>query len=381
VGAARARSFDGPVPSALEPPVVAIVFFTGFPGFLGRELLPRVLARDPDAEALCLVQEKFLGLARAAVTEIEAGAPPLVGRIRLLVGDITASDLGLPGFDARDVAAIYHLAAVYDLSVGRALAERVNVDGTRNVLAFALRCPSLQRLHYVSTCYVSGRHTGVFEEHDLEKGQAFNNFYEETKHRAEVLVRDRMRDGLPATIYRPSIVVGDSRTGVTQKLDGPYYFMRWLLRQPRHAFLPVIVGADRFRFNVVPSDFVLDGMMYLSGLAASAGRTYQLCDPDPLTCMDALDVMAQACERKAIRVPLPGGLAKWALDDVPGVHRLLQLPPSLVDYMRLPTHYLNRATMDALAPAGIAPPPFASYAPAMAAFTRAHMSLGSAAMV
>src|SRR6202000_3048246 len=101
-----------------------------------------------------------------------------------------------------------------------------------------------------------------FEERDLEKGQAFNNFYEETKHRAEILVRDRMRDGLPATIYRPSIVVGDSRTGVTQKLDGPYFFMRWLLRQPRYALLPVIGGADRFRFNVVPGHFVLGASVY-----------------------------------------------------------------------------------------------------------------------
>ena len=257
----------------------------------------------------------------------------------------------------------------------------MNVDGTRNVLAFARRCASLRRFQYVSTCYVSGRYAGVFEERDLEKGQAFNNFYEETKHRAEILVRDRMREGLPATIYRPSIVVGDSRTGVTQKLDGPYYFMRWLLRQPRRALLPVIGSAERFRFNVVPRDFVLDAIAYLSGLTTSLGQTYHLSDPEPLTCMEALDAMARACERKPIHVRLPGGLAKWALEDVPGVYRLLQLPPSLVDYMRLPTHYLNRATMAALAPAKIAPPPFASYAPVMAAFVRGHMSLGSAAMV
>ncbi|HEX3771906.1 MAG TPA: SDR family oxidoreductase [Polyangiaceae bacterium] len=361
---------------------MATIFFTGFPGFLGRELLPRILARDPEATAVCLVQEKFLGLARAAVAEVEGSARSLAGRVRLVTGDITAGDLGLRGanFDASDVTEIYHLAAVYDLSVGRALAEHVNVDGTRNVLALALRCPALERLHYVSTCYVSGRYSGIFEEHDLERGQAFNNFYEETKYKAEVLVRDRMRDGLPATIYRPSIVVGDSHTGVTQKLDGPYYFMRWLLRQPHRALLPVIGGADRFRFNVVPCDFVLDAMVYLSGLASSAGKTYQLCDPAPLTCREALDAMARACDREPIHLLLPGGLAKWALEDVPGVHAVLQLPSTLVDYMRHPTHYLNRATMDALAPAGIEPPPFTAYAPVMASFVRGHMSLGSAAM-
>src|SRR5262249_44829249 len=148
----------------------------------------------------------------------------------LVVGDITAPDLALGGgAPARDdVRAIYHLAAVYDLSVARDLAVKVNVDGTRHVLDWAGACPHLERLHYVSTCYVSGRYAGVFTEEDLEKGQTFNNFYEETKWQAEVLVRGRMQSGLRATIYRPSIVVGDSTTGATQKLDGPYYFLRWL---------------------------------------------------------------------------------------------------------------------------------------------------------
>ena len=110
---------------------------------------------------------------------------------------------------------------------------RINVDGTRNVLDFAQEARNLRRLHYVSTCYVSGRTAGVFTEHDLEKGQSFNNYYEETKYLAEVEVQQRMRAGLPTTIYRPAIVVGDSRTGATQKYDGPYFVIRWLLRQPR----------------------------------------------------------------------------------------------------------------------------------------------------
>ena len=98
------------------------------------------------------------------------------------------------------------------------LAVRVNVEGTRNVLDAITRCRGLERLHYFSTCYVSGRYAGPFGEDDLEVGAPFNNYYEETKHDAEAEVRRRMAAGLPATIYRPSIVVGDSRTGETQKL-------------------------------------------------------------------------------------------------------------------------------------------------------------------
>jgi thioester reductase-like protein len=362
--------------------MASTILFTGFPGFLGRELLPRVLARDPDARAVCVVQAKFAVHAAIALRELDAAAPGLAARVTLATGDITAPDLGLDGGArvARDVRAIYHLAAIYDLSVPRAVAERINVDGTRHVLDYAAACPHLERLHYVSTCYVSGRYAGIFSEDDLDRGQAFNNFYEETKFLAEVEVRARMTAGLPATIYRPSIVVGDSRTGVTQKLDGPYYILRWLVRQPGVALLPVVGDPSRFRLNVVPRDFVVDAIAHLSRRADTIGRTFALSDPAPPTCEEALAILARAAGRRVLPLRLPVGLAKVLLDRVPGVHRLLQIPSSLVDYMVHPTHYDNRATVDALRASGIAAPSFASYAPALAGFVREHLALGSAAM-
>ena len=74
-----------------------------------------------------------------------------------------------------------------------------------------------------------------------------------------------MRAGMPATIYRPSIVVGDSRTGETQKYDGPYFAMQWLLRQKRVAIMPVVGSPSDTEFNVVPRDFVIDAITWLSG--------------------------------------------------------------------------------------------------------------------
>ncbi|MBV9044635.1 MAG: SDR family oxidoreductase, partial [Alphaproteobacteria bacterium] len=213
------------------------IVFTGFPGFLGSELLPRLLRRAPGDEALCLVQSKFAELARERARGLD--------RVKLAEGDITAP----LAIDPTDVTEIYHLAAIYDLKVPRELGLRINVDGTRNVLDFAERCPSLKRLHYISTCYVSGRYDGVFTEDDLEKGQRFNNFYEETKYLAEIDVRARMKQGLPATIYRPSVVVGDSASGATQKFDGPYFVIQWLMRQPRMAVLPVAGRPSRYHFN------------------------------------------------------------------------------------------------------------------------------------
>jgi len=188
---------------------MSIVFFTGFPGFLGSELLPRVLARSPEHRAVCLIQSKFVDQARSRLEHIEQSHPHLRGRIDLTVGDITESDLGLEDYARiRDqTSEIFHLAAIYDLSVARDVAMRINVDGTRNVLDFAEGAPALRRLQYVSTCYVSGRHAGPFSEDDLYKGQSFNNYYEEAKYLAEIEVRARIRAGLPASATAGSRVV------------------------------------------------------------------------------------------------------------------------------------------------------------------------------
>ena len=364
---------------------MSTVLFTGFPGFLGSALLPRVLARADDTAAVCLVQSKFAAQARERAAAIGREHPALGGRIRIVEGDITAAGLGLaPGESAalrREVTEIYHLAAVYDLSVGRELAMRVNVDGTRHVLDFATGCDALGRLHYVSTCFVSGDLPGRFMEAELAKGQRFRNFYEETKYLAEEQVRGRMTDGLPATTYRPSVVVGDSRTGATQKYDGPYFVIQWLLRQPRLAIMPVVGRTTESHFNVVPRDFVIDAIAHLSARPESLGTTYQLADPRPLTVEEMLRELARATERRLLRIPLPLSVARWAIDRVPGVYALMRIPASSVDYFVQPTLYdTSNATRD-LAGTGIAVPPFPAYSRALVEFVRAHPEVGAAAMV
>lgn len=358
------------------------IFFTGFPGFLCSELLPRILAMRPALRAVCLVQPRYSAVALARVAEIERARPAFRGRIDLRSGDITQPDLGIAASSSvRDeIVEIFHLAAIYDLSVSRDVGLRVNVDGTRHVLDFAARCPSLRRVHYVSTCYVSGRYDGVFSEAQLETGQSFNNFYEETKFLAEVEVRGRIATGLPATVYRPAIVVGDSRSGATQKFDGPYFAMQWLLRQSRIAVMPVVGDPRRTEFNVVPSDFVVDAMAHIASRADTVGGTYQLADPHPLTVDRLLTVLAGATRRTMIRVPLPLVAAKWAIDHLPGVYRTLRIPSSAVDYFVHPARYDTANATTALAGSGISCPPFASYARQLVAFAEAHPEIGAAAM-
>lgn len=355
------------------------VFMTGFPGFLGSALLPRILRRT-QGRAVCLVQSKFAAAAHARVAELCAVDPFLEGRIQLVEGDITQPGLGLDPTALDGVTEAWHLAAIYDLAVARDVGVKVNVEGTRNVLDALEQCSTLTRLHYFSTCYVSGRFAGPFGEDDLEVGAPFNNYYEETKHLAEVEVRRRMAAGMSATIYRPSIVIGDSGTGQTQKYDGPYFLLQWLMRQRRYALVPIVGDPSITRMNLVPRDFVIDAVEHLSGLSASAGRTYQLADPRALTVEELTGLLAQATDRKLIKVPLPRRLATASLAHVPGLYRLMRIPPEAVDYFAHPTHYLTDQTQADLAGSGIELPQLANYIDQLVQFMRTHPEVGSEAM-
>jgi thioester reductase-like protein len=360
------------------------MLFTGFPGFLGRRVLPELLARSPTAHAICLVQTRFRGNAEAALASLAHTHPGIPRRVRLVEGDITEEGLGLSEGAMEECAradSIFHLAAVYDLSVGSPLAERVNVGGTRNVIEFARRCAGLRRLHYVSTCYVSGRYPGVFRAEQLEEGQKFNNPYEATKHRAEVEVRRASRAGIPVTIYRPSVVVGDSTDGQTEKFDGPYFFIRWVLKQGSVAVVPVVGRAREHRLNAVPVDFVSRAVGYLSALDPPTGTTYQLADPAPPTIDELITAIGEAAGKEMIRIPMPRGVATAALSRIPGLARWMGIPPATVDYFVHPTDYDTAAAQAALAGSGIEPPRLLDYLPALVDFTRRHPEIGSSPMV
>lgn len=356
------------------------LFITGFPGFIGSALLPRLLARRPDSDAVCLVQRRFQPLAESRVEALG-----LRDRVRLVEGDITAPELGLePAIRAellREVREIFHLAAVYDVTASREVTTAINVEGTRHALGLATCCAELHRFHYVSTFAVSGHYAGVFAEDDLDKGQELRNPYVETKLLAEIEVRRAMGEGLPTTIYRPAMVVGDSDTGETQKLDGPYFVIRWLLRQPKRlAVVPLVGDPTRTRPNIVPRDFLTDAIAYLSGIEASRNTAYQLIDPDPPTLDEVIDILAEATGRHVVRVRVPLRLVKRALESVPGVERVVRIPPEVMDYFDHPTFYIDPHTERDLAGTGIRCPPFESYAANLVRFVERHPELGSGPM-
>src|SRR5205085_3438833 len=146
------------------------MFVTGFPGFIGKRLVREMLARDKKVEVACLVEPRMADAASAAAAELDGG-----NRVEILPGDISDRRLGLSADDYERLAAgtteVFHLAAIYNLAVPLEIAQRVNVDGTGNVIEFCERCGKLERHNYVSTAYVAGGRRGVVYEHELIQGQ------------------------------------------------------------------------------------------------------------------------------------------------------------------------------------------------------------------
>ncbi|MDL2718310.1 MAG: SDR family oxidoreductase [Acidobacteriota bacterium] len=345
------------------------VLFTGFPGFIGARLIPRLLELEPGTTFHCLVQEKFLSAADASVAALGEEHPGTKGRIRLVVGDITSPGLGLAASQAKmllkDLAGCFHLAAVYDLAVARDVGLRINVEGTKNILEFLAGAPVFERLDYVSTAYVSGTAVGTYRETDLDVGQKFKNFYEETKFLAEVAVKE---SGIPAAIYRPGIVVGNSKTGETAKFDGPYFSLNAMGVLPSPgAFIKV--GTGDAEVNLVPVDFVLEAIARLSTWPGAIGKTYHLTDPSPATAFEIEEMFAKALGKSFLYVPVPLLIAKLLFTPTP-IQKAFGMPVQSLDYFDHPVHYdAKRATKD-LARFDVACPPFSDYVQHLVAFWR-----------
>jgi thioester reductase-like protein len=343
------------------------VLLTGFPGFIGARLLPRLRELSPEEGFVCLVQDRFLDVARRELAEIEARAPAARGRLSTVVGDITQPGLALSADDAvrlqRELTAAYHLAAVYDLAVSRELGMKVNVEGTRNVLAFLAEAKHVERLHYVSTAYVAGSATGVFRESDLDVGQGFKNHYEETKFLAEVEV---VRSGVPATVYRPSVVVGDSRTGETGKFDGPYFTLTAMEKVPSPGLF-LRIGSGRNVVNLVPVDFAVEALARLSTQRDAGMKTYHLTDPHPLPVIEVVRLFARALGKSFMYVPVPKGLAK-AVFGLGPVQRHFGMPVQSLDYFDHPLRFDTTEADRALAALGLECPRLPDYADRLVSF-------------
>ena len=355
-------------------PLDETIFLTGFPGFIAGRLLKRLAAEG--ARFLLLVQPALMERAREDVARIasEAGTSP--DHFHLIEGDITQPDLGISPLELERARAettiIFHLAAIYDLAVEQGLAMRVNVEGTRNVNQFARSVPDLRRYHYVSTCYVAGLRTGVILETELEHSAGFRNFYEETKYLAEMEV-NALKQHLPVTIHRPSVVCGDSLTGETAKYDGIYYLIHYLRKLPSLLSLANI-GNAQVTLNLVPVDFVVEAMTALVKDERAVGKTLQLADPHPLTTHELFGAIARALVGHGSRFTLPAKLVRSSLS-LRLSSKVTGLPQSGVPYFFLNQSYDTTQASEILSTHDIHCPPFPDYVGALVEYVAQHPKL------
>jgi thioester reductase-like protein len=337
-----------------------VVLLTGYPSMLARSVAREVLAADDAAKVTAVVRGKFFEEAKQSRDELPADERK---RLSFLEGDAAAIDLGLSGAEwrtlTRTVTRIHHCAQVTYLGVDRKTAERLNVDGTLEVVELARSCASLRALVLHSTAHVSGNRRGLVLEDELRHGQSFRTVVEETKARAEIVARDAMGK-LPIVVVRPSTIVGHSETGEVDRFDGPYLLVLLVVTSPPELAIPLPGRGDE-PLNLVPIDWVARAAVALGRDETALGKTFHLVDPDPPSARRAFELVARAGGRRDPRGSIPANLAK-ALLRAPGLDRIAKSPRAFLETLTTRVVYDARNTQAHLPALGVPGcPSFESY--------------------
>jgi thioester reductase-like protein/NADP-dependent 3-hydroxy acid dehydrogenase YdfG len=341
---------------------------TGGTGFIGRRVVNRILAQHDEAtQSKFGTAEVFVLVRRGSLARFEELAADWGDRAKPLVGDLTSAGLGLSDLaDLGPVDHVVHCAAIYDMTVDAATQRAANVEGTRAVIELTRALNAT--LHHVSSIAVAGNYKGIFTEDDFDVSQELPTPYHQTKFEAEQLVH--ATPGLRYRVYRPAVVVGDSRTGEMDKVDGPYYFFGLLSRLASlPKFTPMMVP-DTGRTNIVPVDYVVDALVALMHADGRDGQTFHLTSPKPIGLKDIYRGVAQEAGLPQLRGTLPKATAAPVLKAT-GRAKILRnmaaiqlgIPGEVLDVVDLAPSFASEKTIAALQGTGVVLPEFASYAP------------------
>jgi thioester reductase-like protein len=324
------------------------VFLTGATGFLGMEVLARLLERG-DRDVVCLVRAADQAAAEERLEGVLAtlwdDPPRHAPRARAVAGDVTRPGLGLE-YDVRmqlaeEIGAVLHCAAsiTFDLPLDEARA--INVEGTREVIGLAREAKAIGRLErfvHVSTAYVSGLHPGLFRERQLDAGQSFRNTYEQTKWEAEHVLA--AADDLAPAIARPSIVMGDARSGWTPAFNVLY----WPLRAYARGLFDTVPARPSGRVDVVTVDYVAAGLVALLD-REDAGVFNLVAGREAATVRELIDLATTRFERPPPTLLEPG--ADTDMDQTSG--------DVFLPYFAVDTVFDDARTQALLAQSGVRP--------------------------
>jgi len=358
---------------------------TGATGFIGSNLVQRLLARGESVHAI--VREGSRERFEAQLQHWPGGE-----NLKLVSGDLLEPGMGVSAewIDQHrgKIDHVFHLAAIYDMTASQARNEELNTGGTAHLLELVAELQP-GTLHQVSSVAVAGSYEGVFTEQMFDEGQLLPSPYHRTKFESEKLVREFC--AVPWRIYRPAVVIGDSRTGKIDKIDGPYYFFK-AIRRARNlmpSWLPLI-GPEIGETNIVPVDFVADAIVEIAHKPGLDGRAFHLASPQMVSSAQVLNDFAKAADAPhlALRLP-PGPLDPLAaqttalLRSLPGVTTVTEtvleefgIPPEVIEHTGFSCSLDTTQTDAALAGSGIDVPALSDYAQVIWDYWENHLDAG-----
>jgi len=352
-------------------------FVTGASGFIGKRLVKKLLGRKNTTVYFLIRAESKKKVAKL----MDFWGGEAAKRCIPIVGDIAKPGLGLSTADKTKIKGkikhFFHLAAMYDMAASAEANETANVTGTHNAVALANEVKA-GLFHHMSSIAVAGNYEGVCREDMFDEAKDYlDHPYMQTKHESEALVRKNC--DMPWRAYRPGVVLGDSKTGEIDKIDGPYYFFK--LIQKMRAMLPQwmpAIGIEGGRMNMVPVDFVVDATDHIAHSTDKSlnNKAFHLTDPAPLRIGDSLNIFARAAHapQMALRVNaallgfIPQSVMKGMMT-LPPVRRIknavvkdLGIPEDTLSFINYPVRFDCRDTLKALEGTKIAVPDLESYA-------------------
>ena len=346
-------------------------FVTGATGFIGRRLVERLLERD--GRIYVLVREGSQARMDELIEDWDAD-----DRITKVVGDLKEPNLGVSDEQQAqlrgNVDHFFHLAAIYDMTADDEQNETLNVQGTRHAVELA-NAIDAGIFHHTSSVAAAGLYKGLFREDMFDEGQKLPSAYHRTKFESEKIAREGVEGAW--RVYRPGIVVGDSRTGEMDKIDGPYYFFKAIQRL-RH-FLPEwfpLLGPELGYTNIVPVDYVAAALDHIAHEPDLDGQAFHLTSPKSQRSGEVLNEFAKAAHApqmvmridKRLIDALPTGVMGMAMK-LPQLREVRKavladfgIPDEVVEHVGLTAQFDTRDTERALKGSGIEVPELHTYA-------------------